>query len=146
MSLAKTNHTIGQWMEDFFRPDWSPLAGLNWKTGDMPAVNIRESKDAYTLEAAVPGFAKDEIRVQVDNGMLTISGEHRSGTPETEGNSEKTTRREFSYNLFSRSFSLPADAMENDIDAIYDKGILRIRLLRQQVETPTPRTKTIEIR
>lgn len=146
MSLAKSNPTLSHWMEDFFRPDWSPFAGLNWKTGDMPAVNIRESKDAYTVEAAVPGFAKDEIQVQIDNGMLTISGEHRSETPETEGKSEKTTRREFSYNLFSRSFSLPADAMDTNIDATYDKGILRIRLPRQQVETPATRTKTISIR
>jgi HSP20 family protein len=146
MSHAKTNSTIGHWMEDFFRPDWSPFAGLNRQTGDMPAVNIHESKDAYTIEAAVPGFAKDEIRLQIENGMLTISGEHQTQAPAAEVKDEKTTRREFSYNLFSRSFSLPADALENDIDASWDKGILHIRLPRQQAESTSPQTKTIAIR
>lgn len=146
MSLAKTNPTLSHWMEDFFHPDWSPFAGFNRKTGETPAVNIHESKDAYTVEVAVPGFAKDEIRLQIDNGMLTISGEHRTQVSDTEKKDEKTTRREFSYNLFSRSFSLPADALENDIDATYDKGILHIRLPRQQASSASPQTRNITIR
>jgi len=146
MSLVKSNPTLRHWMEDFFHPDWSPFAGLNRKTGDMPAVNIHESKDAYTVEAAVPGFAKEEIKLQIENGMLTISGEHRAQTSDTEGKDEKTTRREFIYNLFSRSFGLPADALESGIDARYDNGILHIRLPRQQTESTSPQTQTITIR
>ena len=146
MSLAKSNPTLRHWMEDFFHPDWSPFAGLNRQTGDMPAVNIHESKDAYTVEVAVPGFAKDEIRLQIENGMLTISGEHQTQTPGAEVKDKKTTRREFSYNLFSRSLSLPADALENDIDASWDKGVLHIRLPRQQAESTSAQTKNIAIR
>lgn len=146
MSLAKTNHPVSQWMENFFRPDWSPFAGLNWKTGDMPAVNIHESKDAYDVEAAVPGFAREDIHVQVDNGMLSITGEHRSGKPETEAANARTTRREFSYSMFSRAFSLPADADEQQIAASYDKGVLHIRIPRRQEAPHNDNKKTIEIR
>jgi HSP20 family protein len=146
MSLAKTTQPINQWMEEFFRPDWSPFAGLSWKTSDTPAVNIHESKDAYTVEAAIPGFAKEEVRVQVENGMLSISGEQQKKEPESGQSEARTTRREFSYNMFSRAFSLPADADEQQITANYEKGVLHIRIPRRQAAPHHDDKKTIEIR
>jgi HSP20 family molecular chaperone IbpA len=81
MSLAKSNPTSSLWMEVLFRPDWSLLAGFKRKTGDMTAVNIHDSKDACTIEAAVPGFAKAEISLLADMPENDIEANCTKGIP-----------------------------------------------------------------
>lgn len=94
----------------------------------LPAfkTDIRETEQTYILEAELPGFSKEDIRVEVKNGYLTIYAEHRV---ESDDKNEKNDyiRRERSYGAFSRSFDL--DGIDSDgITASYKDGVLSLTL------------------
>ncbi|MEY3982874.1 MAG: hypothetical protein RL160_431, partial [Bacteroidota bacterium] len=93
-------------------------------------MNVRETADHYILEAAVPGFEKNEIEVSLKNGQLTIRGEKKS--QQNGKDNERLTRSEFSYQMFSRSFSLPEDVLEGQIHAHYKEGVLTLELNRNK--------------
>jgi len=92
---------------------------------DVPAVNIQEDEKQFLLELAVPGMKKDDFKIDLENQVLTISSEIKEETEETENN---YTRREFVYNSFSRSFTLPKSIVSEKIKADYKVGILKISL------------------
>jgi len=92
---------------------------------DVPAVNIQEDEKQFLLELAVPGMKKDDFKIDLENQVLTISSETKEETEKTENN---YTRREFSYNSFSRSFTLPKSIVSEKIKADYKDGILKISL------------------
>ncbi|WP_432709172.1 Hsp20/alpha crystallin family protein [Pedobacter sp.] len=95
----------------------------------LPAVNIRDKKDAYELEVSAPGFKKDDFKVTTENGMLTISAETSS---ENLDENDDYTRKEFSRSSFSRTFSLPENIMEDNIKASYQDGLLKIALKKSE--------------
>jgi len=101
----------------FFQNEWSKL--------NTPSVNIKETKDAYQLYVAAPGFAKESFNVKVEDNLLTISAEAKEEKLE-EG--EKLTRREFTHQSFKRSFTLPKTVVADKIAATYDNGILNVNL------------------
>jgi len=92
---------------------------------DVPAVNIQEDEKQFLLELAVPGMKKDDFKIDLENQVLTISSEIKEETEETENS---YTRREFVYNSFSRSFTLPKNIVSEKIKADYKDGILKISL------------------
>lgn len=108
--------------------------------GDLPAVNIKETDNTFEIEVAAPGYKKEDFKVDIDNGMLTISAENKN---ETEESKENYTRREFSYSSFSRSFSLPDTVKEEDVKAKYENGLLHMTL--QKSEKAQVHKKTIAI-
>ena len=94
--------------------------------------DIRETENAYILEADLPGFAREDIHAEIKDGYLTIRAEHKS---ENEDKNDKYLRRERSYGSFSRTFDLEgidADA----ITASFKDGVLSLELpkLRKQEE------------
>lgn len=91
----------------------------------LPSVNISDTGDGYVMELAVPGMNKDDFKVKVDNGILSISAETKGQKEEKEKN---YTRHEFSYSSFLRAFTMPENAKENEIKATYDNGILKIKI------------------
>lgn len=91
----------------------------------IPAVNVTENKSEFKLEVAAPGFKKDDFKLEVKNGYLIINGEHKT---EMNKEDETYTRREFSFNAFSRSFALPENVEEGKINARYNDGILLVSL------------------
>lgn len=109
----------------------------------MPAINVKETDKSYKLEVAIPGLKKDDFSIHVENGILTISSESKQEKEEKDR--EKVTRREFSYSSFSRSFSLPENADESNVNAAYQNGILEIDVLKKQ-SIQTPGKRTIEIK
>ena len=130
MALVKWNPetsffpTFSSVMDDFFAGNGdfpTPMV----KGISIPAVNVTENKKEYKLEVAAPGFKKEDFNLEVKNGYLTISGESKS---DEEKKDEQYTRREFRYNSFSRSFALPDNVREQDIQARYNDGILWITL------------------
>jgi len=130
---SKTSPLLRSMMEDFWSPDRFfgrsfPGAFFNapfFSREFLPAVNVRETKHHYELEFAVPGFKKEDFKVETENGILTISAERED---EKDDNKEDYTRREFSYSSFSRTFNLPDDVIEDNINANYHNGILTLEL------------------
>jgi len=134
MSLVKWNPetsffpSISSWVDDFF-PENSFKSKMNGVS--VPAVNVKESKDAFKINVAAPGFKKEDFKLEVKNGYLTISGET---SEEKEDKDETYTRREYSYNTFSRSFSLPENVKGDDIEAKYADGVLNITLPKAKAD------------
>jgi len=130
---SKTSPSLSSMMEDFWRPDRFfsrsfPEAFFNapfFSREFLPAVNVRETRHHYELEFAVPGFKKDDFKVETENGVLTISAERED---KKNDDKENYTRQEFSYASFTRTFNLPDDVIEDNIIANYHNGVLTLEL------------------
>jgi len=95
----------------------------------VPAVNISETADRFHVELAAPGLAKEDFRISLDRRMLTISVQKELSNEE-EG--KNFSRKEFSYNSFTRSFTLPDSADETGIEAKYNEGILKVDIPKRE--------------
>jgi HSP20 family protein len=125
------------WMDDFFndRGDWMKRM---FKGASVPAVNISENEKAYKLEVAAPGFKKEDFKLEVKNGYLTISAEAKAEMEKTE---EDYKLREFQYNAFTRAFALPDNIDAKLVEAVYNDGILLITVPKTMVEKEENVTK-----
>jgi HSP20 family protein len=114
-----------------------------WLRGQaVPAVNIKETEKNYEVELAVPGYDKKDFNITLDNGILTISAEKKE---ETEKKEDNYTRREFGYTSFSRSFNLPENVSEEDVQARYENGVLKLVVAKKDQTSAKPK-KAIAIR
>lgn len=114
---------------DFFDMDpdlFQTRLGVN-----VPSVNVKENPKDYVLEVAAPGLERKDFSIEVDNHILSISAAKEEEKKEENG----YTRREYSFNSFCRTFSLPENVKEGNIDAKYDNGILKI-VIPKTKETP----------
>jgi HSP20 family protein len=91
----------------------------------LPATNVKETDTAFHLELAIPGFKKEDIKVNVEEDILSVSAEIK--TEKNEKN-EKFARREFSYSSFNRQFQLPSNINKDNIEAKYENGILNLTI------------------
>lgn len=92
----------------------------------VPATNIKEKEGEFLLEIAAPGLDKKDFHVDVDNNVLEVKVEKESETETKE--EEDYTRKEYNYNAFYRSFTLPENVNKNEIGAQYKNGILKVQL------------------
>ncbi len=148
MTLAKrSDHwlpSVPSWFDKFFEGDlmdWNTwnFAGMN---STLPAVNVKEKEDEYVIEVAAPGMQKKDFHVNYDNGRLTISSEKKE---EKEHKDERVNRREFSYQSFQRSFTVPEEQVNADkIGAKYADGILYLNLPKRDEVKAKP-AKEIKI-
>ena len=95
----------------------------------IPAVNISENENQFEIELAVPGFKKEDFKINLEENVLTVSSEKKEETKE-EG--KKVTRKEFSYASFKRSFTLPETADANHISAKYENGLLLLTVAKKE--------------
>jgi HSP20 family protein len=144
MSLIKRSDwpTLGgSLLSDFFDDDGffkSPWLGSR----GMPAVNVKETDKNYEVELAVPGYDKKDFNISIDNGLLTVSAQKEEQKEKKEDN---YTRREFGYSSFSRTFNLPVNTNDQDINARYEDGILKLSIAKKQ--EPNGRTrKAIDVK
>jgi HSP20 family protein len=107
----------------------------------VPSVNVTETAKEYKLEVAAPGLERKNFKIEVENHTLCVSAEKEEEKKEKEG---EFTRREYSFNSFSRSFTLPEDVRENDIDAKYENGVLKV-LVPKLKETPVKIARKITV-
>jgi len=129
------------WMDNIFRDD--DFFANRWtREMTVPSVNVQETDKEFRLEVAAPGMKKEDFKLEMKEGMLYISAETKN---ENEVKEEHYTRREFSFNSFSRSFWLPENVKFDDIKANYKDGILHIVLPKVKVEKKAP-VKMIEIK
>ena len=103
-----------------------------------PVANISETETDYLIKAELPEVSKEDVKVTVDENVITISGERRK---EAEHKDEKVHRVESFYGQFARSFRLPEDADINGIQAESRNGVLRVRVPK----TPAPKPRTVEV-
>ena len=99
----------------------------------VPAVDVREEKDAYFIEAELPGFKPENVDVNVDNGVLTVTGERRYEKKDEEKGYQRIERR---YGTFRRSFTLPDSVNPEHIDASLHEGVLSVRIPKREHAMP----------
>ncbi len=124
-SLRRTVTSSDQ--ENMTVPEWSP------------AVDIVEDDKEYLIKVEIPEVEKDEVKVTVESGTLTISGERKS---EKEEKNKKFHRIERYYGRFVRSFTIPDDVEDGKVNAEVKDGILRVHLAKSEKARP----KQIEVR
>ena len=119
---------------------WPANRGQELMTkGDwLPRVDISETDGEFVIKAEIPEVRKEDVKVGVDNGILTIQGERKQ---EKDENKEKFHRVERYYGSFVRSFTLPDNVDEAGIRASFKDGMLNLTLPKSAVAKP----KTIEI-
>ena len=138
MNLVKFSNNYPSVFDRFFDNnmlDWNNRHFSDTNT-TLPSVNIKENTDEFTVEVAVPGFDKKDFNIEVENDTLTISSEKKIENEEREG--ERITKREFSYQSFTRSFSLPVLVEREKIKAKYENGILNIIIPKKEEAKPKP--------
>tara|TARA_R110002051_G_scaffold77228_2_gene140694 strand:- start:5379 stop:5804 length:426 start_codon:yes stop_codon:yes gene_type:complete len=137
MSLTKRNEVLfPALMNEIFRPDW--FGGTHNETTAMPAVNIKENEENFELELFVPGRNKDELIIEIDNSVLTVSSETKK---EEEESNKNFTRREFTLSSFKRAFTLPETVATDKIEATYIDGVLKFNLPKKEEALPKPKRK-----
>lgn len=122
----------------FFNSDLMDWNNSNYSSTNtsLPAVNVKESEDEFTIEVAAPGMTKKDFNISFHNNVLTISSEKKN---ENEEKKENYTRREFSYQSFQRSFTVADNTVDSDkITAKYADGILVIALPKREEVKPKP--------
>ena len=118
---------FGNGEESLKLPDWSPL------------VDITEDDHEYLFKADLPEVKKEDVKVTVENGTLTVSGERKS---EKEEKKKKFHRVERSYGSFERIFTVPEEADPNKITAEFKDGVLKVRLPKSAKAKP----KAVEVK
>lgn len=132
-------------VNDFFQQDWSPFSIANklfnhWDN-QFPSANITEDPANYKIEVAAPGLNKEDFKIEVDNGAITINAEKKE---EHEVEKKHFRRKEFSYNSLFRSFVLPEDVNAEKVTATYEKGILSLNLPKTE-KSPVEDKKQIKV-
>lgn len=145
MTLVKTSNypSFSSLFDDFFNTefgDWKRQNFSSTKT-TLPRLNIKEDNDGFAVEMAAPGMDKGDFAVQLDNNVLTISSKKQG---ETKNEGTNYTHREFSYQSFQRSFTLPGSADGEKINALYENGILHLGIPKKEKAKPKP-LKSISI-
>ncbi|MES2064771.1 MAG: Hsp20/alpha crystallin family protein [Bacteroidota bacterium] len=133
MTLVKFNNGLKNNAHPFFNDVFDSLLNDSF-IGDklvarVPAVNIAENDNEFHIELAVPGLKKEDFKINLDKNILTVSAEKKSeNTEET----KKFSKREYSYNSFVRSFTLPDSVDHSKIEADYTDGILKLIVAKRE--------------
>lgn len=117
------NRMVRAWSFGFLEPaaNGRPRALATFE--HAPKVEVQENGRTYTITVELPGLDQKDVKVLVEDDVLTVSGEKH-----VERTDEKTHYSERSYGSFTRAFTLPSDADRNDISAEFSKGVLTLRI------------------
>jgi HSP20 family protein len=115
-------------LEDAFVPSLATTDGRRW-----PAMDIRDTPEAFVVEAAVPGIKPDEVEITVQNQTLTIRGEVKE---EAETQRGEYLYRERSFGRFSRQVQFPSRVDADKAEASFDNGILRLTVPKAEETKP----------
>jgi HSP20 family protein len=141
----KHEHTPGFWFNDFWGKDFLDFNPVQSFGKTVPAVNIKETESDFKIEVALPGLKKEDIKVEFENGVLTISAENKTEKEES-GKDGKYTRKEFSYSSFKRSFTVNEETIDADnIEGKYENGVLNLQLPKKTKSEPEKKSKTVSI-
>ncbi len=137
MTLVKYQNQVPNLFNKFFDTEFDSFLNKNYSSTNtsLPAVNIKETDADYQVEFAAPGYDKKDFNIELNNDVLTISSEKV-----IENDEEKTnfSKKEFSYESFSRSFNLPELVEGDKIHATYKNGILNVVIPKKEEAKPKP--------
>jgi HSP20 family protein len=145
MQVIKTNgfpvqRGLNSVFDEIFN-EFPAFKGRSWDNWGFPPVNIHETKNAYHIELSVPGRSKEDFKLSVENGLLTISYEKKE---ENKQDDYKTLKREFNYRSFKRSFNLDENTDANGIQGKYENGLLKLLVPKKEQQKANSREITIE--
>lgn len=142
-TISRINDVFPSFLDDFFKPWNEKFSGNIWgKMLTVPAVNIKENKDLFTITMAVPGMKKEDFKIDLDGHMITVSSEKEEKIDEKE---ENLTRYEYNFSSFSRSFTMPEEVDMNKIEAKYENGILSVHLPKKEDAKNKMQHKSIKV-
>lgn len=110
----------------------------------IPSVNVTENAKSYWIELAVPGVKKEDLTVDLHDGVLSISVEREEKEESKSEDCKKCLVREYNYSSFRRTFGLPEDVDQANIEASYEYGVLRLVLPKHEVDS-SEQKRQIEI-
>lgn len=142
MNLVRrqTSNFLPSFLDEMFTND--SLYTPDFQSRQLPAVNIRETDQGFVLEVAVPGLKKEALAVEVEKDLLSIASE----VSKSEETTTSYTRKEYSYEGFRRTFSIPESVETKKIEAQYNEGVLTVNLPKKKEVMVEETKKSIRIR
>lgn len=137
--LLDVQREINRMFDHLFRessPEGDTLANSAW----MPSVDIEEQDDRYTVQVELPGVAKDDVKIVLQDNILTVRGEKKPQQKQSKSGTYQRVER--LYGSFQRSFTLPIPVRGDAIEASFKDGILTISVPKAE----EARTKQIEVK
>ncbi|HOR39340.1 MAG TPA: Hsp20/alpha crystallin family protein [Paludibacteraceae bacterium] len=145
MATNRLTEQLPSNFDRYFDNEWEDY---NWTDRELaanhttlPAVNIKENGEAFEIDVAAPGYEKSDIKIEMNEDLLTVSSNKKLDEEKTEG---EYTKREFSYQSFLRTFTLPKTVDAEKISAVYENGILKITIPKKEEAKVKP-ARTIDI-
>ena len=139
MPMMRSNNWIPAVFNDLFNTEFLPKVSAT-----APAINVKESDKAYTVELAAPGMKKEDFNVHInDDGNLVVKMESKNEAKE-EDKTTRYLRREFSYSKFEQTLILPDDVEKDQIKARAEHGVLTVELPKHE-EQKVKVSRQIEI-
>ena len=129
--FATMQDRMNRMFRDFYAPEGQENALTT--TAFAPPVDVYEDEHNVTLKIEVPGIEEKDIDVRVENNTLTVHGERKLEKEEKEENYLRVERQ---YGSFTRTFTLPSTVDTDQIQADYDKGVLKIKLAKKAEAKP----------
>jgi len=123
------NHAVNPFFSDVFDSILNDSYLSDKLASRVPAVNISETENEFHIELAAPGLKKEDFKISLDKNVLSVSADKKTENVE-EG--KKFSKREYSYNSFTRSFTLPEVADAAKIEAEYTDGVLRLNVAKKE--------------
>ena len=129
MTLVKFNNGLKNNFADAFESLVNDSFISDRLVSRVPAVNIAENDNEFHIELAAPGLKKEDFKISLDKNILSVSAEKKA---ENNSETKKYSKREYSYNSFARSFTLPETVDYSKIEADYTDGILKLTVAKRE--------------
>ena len=138
--LSRLHNELDRMFDNFFSPAFFDREPFRFRGDFLPSLDVTSDDKAYAMKVELPGVAPEAVNLEVNDGVLTISGEKKEETKD-----EQTKEvRECSYGSFTRSMTLPEDADAEHITATSKNGILTVSIPRKAPDQS--RVRKIEVR
>ena len=134
---ARTLLQAGDLFNEFFN-DFNAINTPRWNS---PAVNIVEEETSYRIELAAPGYRKEDLNIRIEDDILVCSSDRKQ---ESGQHPVKYSRKEFSFNTFTRKFNLPENVNTTLIKAQYENGVMSIHLPKKTEQKPVAKSISID--
>ncbi|MBU0559094.1 MAG: Hsp20/alpha crystallin family protein [Bacteroidetes bacterium] len=132
--MENIHSNLLRYFEDF--PSFNQALRFNF----FPKIDISEKEDSIHIDAEIPGVKKEDLKITLQDNILTLEGEKKK---EVEEKDQNDFRSERCYGSFKRSFTLPNEVDSDKVEAKYDNGMLKVIL--KKVEAKKPKEKVIKL-